>query len=28
VRITVGAWVLQANVKDELAGFARLAHDI
>jgi F-type H+-transporting ATPase subunit b len=27
VRITVGAWVLHANVKDELAGFARLAHD-
>jgi F-type H+-transporting ATPase subunit b len=27
VRITVGAWVLQANVQDELAGFARLAHD-
>jgi F-type H+-transporting ATPase subunit b len=26
-RITVGAWVLHANVKDELAGFARLAHD-
>jgi len=27
VRITVGAWVLHANLKDELAGFARLAHD-
>jgi F-type H+-transporting ATPase subunit b len=27
VRITVGAWVLQANVKDDRAGFARLAHD-
>jgi len=27
VRIGVGAWVLQANVKDDLAGFARLAHD-
>jgi F-type H+-transporting ATPase subunit b len=27
VRITVGAWVLHANVKDELAGFVRLAHD-
>jgi len=27
VRITLGAWVLQANVKDELAGFARLAQD-
>ena len=27
VRITLGAWVLHANLKDELAGFARLAHD-
>jgi F-type H+-transporting ATPase subunit b len=27
VRITVGAWVLHANVKNELAGFARLTHD-
>jgi F-type H+-transporting ATPase subunit b len=27
VRIGVGAWVLQANVKDDLAEFARLAHD-
>jgi F-type H+-transporting ATPase subunit b len=27
VRITIGAWVLHANVKDELTGFARLAHD-
>jgi F-type H+-transporting ATPase subunit b len=27
VSIAVGAWVLQANVKDDLAGFARLAHD-
>ena len=27
VRITVGAWMLHANVKDELAGFARLAHE-
>jgi F-type H+-transporting ATPase subunit b len=27
VRITVGAWVLHANVKDELTGFVRLAHD-
>jgi F-type H+-transporting ATPase subunit b len=27
VRISLGAWVLQANVKDELAGFARLAQD-
>jgi F-type H+-transporting ATPase subunit b len=27
VRITVGAWVLHANLKDELAGFSRLAHD-
>jgi F-type H+-transporting ATPase subunit b len=27
VRIAVGSWVLHANLKDELAGFARLAHD-
>jgi F-type H+-transporting ATPase subunit b len=27
VRISVGAWVLGANVKDELKGFAELAHD-
>jgi F-type H+-transporting ATPase subunit b len=27
VRISVGAWVLQANVKDDLAGFARMAHE-
>jgi F-type H+-transporting ATPase subunit b len=27
VRITFGAWVLHANLQDELAGFARLAHD-
>ena len=27
VRITVGAWMLHANLKDELAAFARLAHD-
>jgi F-type H+-transporting ATPase subunit b len=27
VRITVGAWVLHANLQDELAGFARLACD-
>jgi hypothetical protein len=26
-RITVDAWVLHANVKDDLTGFARLAHD-
>lgn len=27
VRITAGAWVLHANVQDELAGYARLIHD-
>jgi F-type H+-transporting ATPase subunit b len=27
VRITAGAWVLQANLQDELAGFASLASD-
>jgi F-type H+-transporting ATPase subunit b len=27
VRITLGAWVLHTDVKDELAGFARLAQD-
>jgi len=26
VRITVGAWVLAANIRDELTGFAELAH--
>jgi F-type H+-transporting ATPase subunit b len=27
VRITAGAWVLHANVQDELADYARLVHD-
>ena len=26
VRITIGAWLLGANLQDELAGFAVLAH--
>jgi F-type H+-transporting ATPase subunit b len=26
LRITIGAWVLQANLQDELKGFAELAH--
>ena len=28
VRIDIGAWVLQANVQQELIGFAELAHDV
>ena len=27
MRITIGAWVLAANLQDELRGFAELAHD-
>ena len=27
VRITIGAWVLAANLRDELSGFVTLAHD-
>jgi len=27
VRVTIGAWVLAANVREELRGFAELAHD-
>jgi len=27
VQITIGAWVLAANLRDELTGFAELAHD-
>ena len=27
IRITIGAWILGANLQDELAGFRELAHD-
>jgi F-type H+-transporting ATPase subunit b len=27
VRITIGAWILGANLQDELVGFRELAHD-
>ncbi|MGW8229285.1 MAG: F0F1 ATP synthase subunit delta, partial [Gammaproteobacteria bacterium] len=27
VRITIGAWILGANLQDELAGFRELAYD-
>jgi F-type H+-transporting ATPase subunit b len=27
VRISIGAWVLGANLRDELEGFSALAHE-
>ena len=27
LRITMGSWVLRANLQDELKGFAELAHE-